>query len=59
MSMAKNQFDVFERIQAIRELLKPVLSDKEMQRLSRRVLFETVTHPPRRKKLGQKVLGLM
>lgn len=32
---------------------------KEMQRLSRRVLFETVPHPPRRKKLGKKVLGLM
>lgn len=32
---------------------------KEMQRLSRRVLFETVPHPPRRKELGQKVLGLM
>src|SRR5438045_181875 len=31
---------------------------KEMQRLSRRVLFETVPHPPRRKKLGKKVLGL-
>jgi hypothetical protein len=30
---------------------------KEMQCLSRRVLFETVPHPPRRKKLGQKVLG--
>lgn len=32
---------------------------KEMPRWSRRVLFETVPHPPRRKKLGQKVLGLM
>ena len=32
---------------------------KAMQRLSRRVLFETVPHPPRRKKLGKKVLGLM
>jgi hypothetical protein len=32
---------------------------KEMQRLSRSVLFETVPHPPRRKKLGKKVLGLM
>ncbi len=32
---------------------------KEMQRLSRRVLFGTVPHPPRRKKLGKKVLGLM
>ena len=32
---------------------------KEMQRLSRQVLFETVPHPPRRKKLGKKVLGTM
>lgn len=31
---------------------------KEMQRLSRQVLFETVPHPPRRKKLSKKVLGL-
>ena len=32
---------------------------KEMQRLSRRVLFETVPHPPRRKRLGKRVLGLI
>ena len=32
---------------------------KEMQRLSRQVLFETLPHPPRRKRLGKKVLGLM
>lgn len=32
---------------------------KEMQRLSREVLFATVPHPPRRKKLGKKVLGLI
>jgi hypothetical protein len=32
---------------------------KEMQRLSRLVLFETMPHPPRRKKLGKKVLGLI
>ena len=32
---------------------------KEMQRLSRQVLFETVPGPPRRKKLGKKVLGLI
>jgi hypothetical protein len=31
---------------------------KAMQRLSRRVLFATVPHPPRRKKLSKKVLGL-
>src|SRR5258705_5807280 len=32
---------------------------KQMQRLSRQVLFETLPHPPRRKKLGKKVLGLI
>lgn len=32
---------------------------KEMQRLSRQVLFSTLPHPPRRKKLGQRVLGLI
>jgi len=32
---------------------------KAMQRLSREVLFTTVPHPPRRKKLGKKVLGLI
>jgi cyclopropane fatty-acyl-phospholipid synthase-like methyltransferase len=32
---------------------------KEMQRLSRQVLFATVPHPPRRKKLGKKALGLI
>ena len=32
---------------------------KEMQRLSRQVLFSTVPHPPRRKKLGKKILGLI
>jgi len=31
---------------------------KEMQRLSRQVLFETLPHPKRRKRLGKKVLGL-
>ena len=32
---------------------------KEMQRLSRQVLFATVPHPRRRKRLGKKVLGLI
>jgi hypothetical protein len=32
---------------------------KEMQRLSRQVLFATMPHPPRRKRLGKKVLGLI
>jgi len=32
---------------------------RDMQRLSREVLFTTVPHPPRRKRLGKKVLGLI
>jgi cyclopropane fatty-acyl-phospholipid synthase-like methyltransferase len=32
---------------------------KEMQHLSREVLFHTLPHPKRRKRLGKKVLGLM
>lgn len=32
---------------------------KQMQRLSRQVLFATVPHPPRRKRLGKKVLGVI
>jgi len=31
---------------------------QQMQQLSRRVLFETIPGPPRRKRLGKKVLGL-
>ena len=31
---------------------------REMQQLSRQVLFATVPHPPRRKRLGKRVLGL-
>ena len=32
---------------------------REMQRLSRRVLFATVPNPPRRKRLDKKTLGLV
>jgi len=32
---------------------------RAMQRLSRQILFATVPHPPRRKKLGKKTLGLI
>src|SRR3954470_14315546 len=31
---------------------------KQMQQLSRRVLFETIPGPPRRKRLGKRVLGI-
>lgn len=32
---------------------------REMQRLSRQLLFATLPHPPRRKRLGKKTLGLI
>ena len=32
---------------------------RRMQRLSRQVLFASVPHPPRRKKLGKRTLGLI
>ena len=32
---------------------------REMQRLSRQVLFATMPNPPRRKRLGKKTLGLI
>lgn len=32
---------------------------KEMQKLSRQVLFASVPNPPRRKRLGKRVLGLI
>jgi hypothetical protein len=32
---------------------------KEMQKLSRQFLFATVPNPPRRKRLGKRVLGLI
>jgi cyclopropane fatty-acyl-phospholipid synthase-like methyltransferase len=44
---------------AIAEWREVQATIREMQRLSRQVLFETRPHPLRRKKLGKRVLGLM
>jgi len=57
VALSKEQFEWLEA--AILQWRQLQATLKEMQRLSRRVLFETVPHPPRRKKLGKKVLGLM
>ena len=57
VALSKAQFEWLEA--AILQWRQLQATLKEMQRLSRRVLFETVPHPPRRKKLGKKVLGLM
>src|SRR5947207_10369975 len=57
VALSKEQFEWLEAAIARWRQVQATL--KEMQRLSRHVLFETVPHPPRRKKLGKKVLGLM
>jgi hypothetical protein len=57
VALSKEQFEWLQSaINNWREMQQTI---KEMQRLSRRVLFETMPHPPRRKKLGKKVLGLI
>ena len=57
VALSKEQFEWLQ--QAIAQWREAQALLREMQRLSRRVLFETVPHPPRRKKLGKKVLGVM
>lgn len=57
VALSKEQFEWLDA--AIKQWRQAQAILREMQRLSRRVLFETVPHPPRRKKLGKKALGLM
>src|SRR4051812_18019744 len=57
VALSKEQFERLAEAIAHWRQLQATL--KEMQRLSRQVLFETVPHPQRRKRLGKKVLGLM
>ena len=57
VALSKQQYEWLA--QAIAEWRQVQAALKEMQRLSRQVLFETVPHPPRRKRLGKKVLGTM
>lgn len=57
VALSKEQYEWLAK--AIRQWRRVQATLKEMQRLSRQVLFETVPHPPRRKRLGKKVLGTM
>jgi len=57
VALSKEQFEWLEA--AIAQWREVQATLKEMQCLSRRVLFETVPHPPRRKRLGKRVLGIM
>jgi cyclopropane fatty-acyl-phospholipid synthase-like methyltransferase len=57
VALSKEQFEWMQA--AIVQWREVQATLKEMQRLSREVLFETIPHPPRRKRLGKKALGLM
>ena len=56
VALSKEQFEWLEQAIANWRALQATI--KEMQRLSRAVLFATVPHPPRRKRLSKNVLGL-
>jgi hypothetical protein len=56
VALSKEQYEALQQaIENWRELQEIL---RRMQALSRRVIFETLPNPPRRKRLGQKVLGL-
>lgn len=55
VALSKEQFDWLQQAIVNWRTLQETI--KQMQRLSREVLFTTVPHPPRRKRLSKKVLG--
>jgi cyclopropane fatty-acyl-phospholipid synthase-like methyltransferase len=57
VALSREQFEWLRTAIAEWRRVQAVL--KDMQRLSRQVLFETMPHPQRRKRLGKKVLGTM
>jgi len=57
VALSREQYEgLREAIRNWRQVQQTLL---EMRRLSRHVIFETLPHPPRRKRLGKKVLGLI
>ena len=56
VALSREQFVWLQQAIANWRALQQTL--REMQRLSREVLFSTLPHPPRRKRLSRKVLGL-
>ena len=57
VALSKEQYQALQQaIENWRELQEIL---RRMQALSRRVIFETLPNPPRRKRLGKKVLGLV
>ncbi len=57
VALSREQFEWLQMAIANWRQVQQIL--KEMQRLSRQVLFATVPNPKRRKRLGKTVLGLI
>jgi cyclopropane fatty-acyl-phospholipid synthase-like methyltransferase len=57
VALSREQYEALR--EAIRNWRQVQQTLREMQRLSRQVIFGTLPHPPRRKRLGKKVLGLV
>jgi hypothetical protein len=57
VALSKEQYEWLKQAIANWRTLQKTL--RQMQRLSREELFETLPHPKRRKRLGKKVLGLV
>jgi hypothetical protein len=57
VALSKEQYEALQQAIANWKELQEIL--RQMQALSRQVIFETLPGPPRRKRLGKKVLGLI
>ena len=57
VALSREQYEGLRTAIANWRLVQATL--REMQRLSRQELFATLPHPPRRKRLGKKTLGLI
>jgi hypothetical protein len=57
VALSPEQFEWLQEAIANWRQVQQIL--REMQRLSRQILFETVPNPKRRKRLGKRVLGLI
>jgi hypothetical protein len=56
VALSKEQYDALKQAIDNWHQLQEIL--QQMQGLSRQLIFETLPNPPRRKRLGKKVLGL-
>src|SRR6185436_13771222 len=55
LALSKEQFEWLQQAIANWRVLQDTV--KQMQRISREILFTTVAHPPRRKRLSKTVMG--